>query len=169
MFDLVTPGACDSLLTQTRLFAGSADCYVLPFSDQFHFFIWNWMTPTHSPARPAATVHTNLKDVKLPINLADDPSREASRCMELPEDDVTWTRACCVILDCLVVNLQLETCDLLVTNTSVRKARFLLYFCAFNHRFKSTQPCLCSKSGAFSAFTLVSTPLWSFLLLKSDN
>lgn len=47
------------------------------------------MTPTRSPAQPAATVHTNLRDVKLPINLADGPSHEASRCIELPEDNVT--------------------------------------------------------------------------------
>lgn len=74
---------------------------------------------------------------------------QAPSWIELPEDNVTWTRASCVILHCLVVNPQLETCDLLVTNASVRKPGFLLYFCAFNHRFKSRQRCLCSRSGSF--------------------
>lgn len=142
--DLVVPRACDLLLTQTRLYAGRAGCCIWTFSDQFHFFFETGWLPL--ALQPGATVHTNLKDVKLPINLADGPSQEASRSIELPEDNVTWLCACCVILDRLVVNPQLETCDLLVTKTSLLKPGFLLHFCAFNHRFKSTQPCLCSKS-----------------------
>lgn len=65
------------LLAETRLF----DSYILASSFPFEM---EWLPLTLLLS--AATVHTNLKDAKWPINLADGPSYEASGCVEMLED-----------------------------------------------------------------------------------